>query len=201
MAMVKNQRALRMEHFASAQIYEKQRVDVRERLTRLRAQRQLPLGPWCTAHFENWETLWFQVQETAYVEGFGARELQREVAAYAGLVPAADEVVARLEIDASAGAQLPGGLCSLESLGTLTQLCVDSGPVPGRVEYSPWVSSVHGEPCVLHYVRFALSPIESLSLISCRHPAQFQIDHPLYQAETALSPSLRMSLAADWSGL
>src|SRR5207253_7164176 len=74
--------------------YVKVRRDRRREITELKKQRRVEVGPFATFYFENFATMWQQVQEMLYIEKGGDEQLADELAAYNPLIPQGDELVA-----------------------------------------------------------------------------------------------------------
>src|SRR3546814_16565069 len=63
--------------------------------------RRLSKGPYVSVHFENWDTMWWQVHEMLRIEKGGEEQLKVELAAYTPLIPNGSELTCTLmfEID------------------------------------------------------------------------------------------------------
>ena len=85
----------------SVEAYTKVRKERRAALVQRKKQRRLEVGPYCTLHFENYDSMWFQVQEMLYIEKGGPEQIPGELAAYNPLIPNGTELVATVlfEID------------------------------------------------------------------------------------------------------
>src|ERR1044071_3574073 len=79
----------------------KQRKARRAELLPRKQLRRVALGPHCTAYFECFETMLFQVQEMLLIEKGGEAQLADELEAYNPLIPQGSELVATImfEID------------------------------------------------------------------------------------------------------
>lgn len=163
-------------------------------MAHLREERQMAVGPWCTASFENWETLWFQVQETQYLERCSHPEAQAEVDAYSSLVPGEGELTLRLDFDLRAVPAREKLQQKLEGVEALTALWLDGTVVHGIPE-PPLLSPATP---TFHHVRFRMSPYQRFQFISCRS-VELEIGHPVYRVRALMPQRLRMVLAADWT--
>src|ERR1700740_2259760 len=81
--------------------YVKVRRDKRRELTELKRNRRIEVGPFATFYFENFDTMWQQVQEMLYIEKGGEAQIADELAAYNPLIPQGGALVATVmfEID------------------------------------------------------------------------------------------------------
>ncbi len=162
--------------------------------------RRVDLGPVCTAYFECFETLLFQIQEMLLVEKGGEEQLADELAAYNPLVPQGEELVATVmfEIDDELRrSRILGQLGGVEDhffvqVGETRSF----GAPDGDVERT----RPDGKTSSVHFLHFALSPDQ---IARFRDPAvtvMFGCDHPLYAHLTVLQPDTRAELAKDLAG-
>src|ERR1044071_8598983 len=81
--------------------YRSQRAERRKRITELKKNRRLEVGPFATFYFESYDTMLHQVHEMLFIEKGGAEQLPDELAAYNPLIPQGSELVATVmfEID------------------------------------------------------------------------------------------------------
>ena len=79
--------------------YRKIRKEHRKLLIQTKIKRRLHVGPFVVLHFENYLTLWSQIQEMLHIEGGGKEQLSDELAAYNPLVPNGNELVTTMLIE------------------------------------------------------------------------------------------------------
>ncbi|MBM3641033.1 MAG: DUF3501 family protein, partial [Alphaproteobacteria bacterium] len=79
--------------------YAKARGEHRKRITALKRHRRVEVGPYVTFYFENFDTMWLQVQEMLHIERGGEAQLADELAAYNPLIPKGNELVATFMIE------------------------------------------------------------------------------------------------------
>jgi len=77
------------------------RKDQRTRMSLVKKDRRVEVGPFATFYFENWETIRHQILEMVYIENGGEPQIAEEIEAYGPLVPTCNELVATVmfEID------------------------------------------------------------------------------------------------------
>ena len=97
----RNKRQLTRHDILPLADYAAVRRDQRRRVTEIKRQRRFEVGPFATFYFENYETMWHQVQEMLHIEKGGDAQLEDELAAYNPLIPQGSELVATVmfEID------------------------------------------------------------------------------------------------------
>ena len=74
----------------------KVRVAHRKGLSERKKNRRVHIGPHATLYFENWDTMWYQVQEMLWIEKGGAEQVPDELRAYNPLIPNGSELVATM---------------------------------------------------------------------------------------------------------
>src|SRR3546814_16427877 len=90
--MPRNQRIITPDDIMDLGAFETIRAEKRqENLLRTRLRR-LSIGPHVSVHFENWDTMWWQVHELLGSEKGGEEELKEELAAYNPLIPNGSEL-------------------------------------------------------------------------------------------------------------
>ena len=65
----------------------------------LKKHRRVEVGPFATFYFENYQTMWLQVQEMLRIEKGGDEQLAGELEAYNPLIPQGDELIATLMLE------------------------------------------------------------------------------------------------------
>ena len=81
--------------------YAKVRAARRQAVVARKQNRRLEVGPVATFHFEDYDSMWLQVQEMLYIEKGGDAQIADELSAYNPLIPNGRELVATVlfEID------------------------------------------------------------------------------------------------------
>ena len=94
-------RALTAADILPLDAYERVRGEKRRAIVAMKNNRRLAVGPHATFYFENYDTMWLQVQEMLRIEKGGEEQLKEELQAYNPLIPNGRELVATLmfEID------------------------------------------------------------------------------------------------------
>src|SRR6478735_9820435 len=83
--------------------YAAQRKTLRSEAIALKKHRRVEVGPYATFYFENYQTMWLQVQEMLRIEKGGAEQLAGELDAYNPLIPQGDELIATLMLEIEDG--------------------------------------------------------------------------------------------------
>ena len=86
-------RAIAREDILDMERYGRERSERRKRLTALKRNRRIEVGPFATFYFENYETMFHQIHEMLYIEKGGEEQITDELAAYNPLIPNGSELV------------------------------------------------------------------------------------------------------------
>jgi hypothetical protein len=180
-------------------VYETIRVEKREEAILRKRFRRLSVGPHVTVTFENWDSMWMQVQEMLRIEKGGAEQLVDELAAYNPMIPNGSELTATLmfEIDdPRIRERVLGGLGGVEdhiaiTLGNDRIAAVPEGDV-ARTRSDGKASSVH-------FLHFPFTGDQVARWKAGEEQATFRIDHPNYGHIALIGPDVRRELARDFA--
>jgi hypothetical protein len=178
--------------------YARIRKERRRQINDLKKRRRVEVGPFATFYFENFDTMWLQVQEMLHIEKGGDEQLTDELDAYNPLIPQGAELVATVmfEIDdpdrrARILARL-GGIehrAFIEIGGSRTR----GEPDPTRENTSP-----EGKASSVQFVRF---PFAAEQVAVFKTPGAKVIvgfDHPHYGHQAIMPEPVRAALAEDF---
>ncbi len=79
--------------------YNARRKELRAQSIATKKNRRVEVGPVATFYFENYQTMWLQVQEMLRIEKGGAAQLAGELEAYNPLIPQGKELIATLMLE------------------------------------------------------------------------------------------------------
>ena len=176
--------------------YLRVRDQMRARVRAERAVRRVPVGERVSLHFENRDTVLFQIEEMLRVENVRDPEkIAEEVRVYNDLIAADGELRATFFVEITDRARIKQDLDSLIGLETEgLSLVVDAERIPA--EFEPGHAR-EDRISAVHFVRFVLTPEQRRRLASGDAPVQVVIEHPGYRATATLSAETRAALAQD----
>ena len=79
--------------------YAAERAEFRKNIIPMKKNRRIEVGPFATFYFENYDTMWMQVQEMLHIEKGGAEQIAGELEAYNPLIPQGCELIATLMLE------------------------------------------------------------------------------------------------------
>src|SRR6201992_959083 len=97
--MPEAQRKITPDDLLSLSEYEIRRKSLKQNLIPVKKQRRVEVGPFATFYFENYATMWLQVQEMLRIEKGGAEQIPGELHAYNPLIPQGDELIATMMLE------------------------------------------------------------------------------------------------------
>ena len=178
--------------------YAKARAEHRSRVSAIKRNRRVEVGPHVTFYFESFDTMWLQVQEMLHIEKGGAEQLKDELAAYNPLIPKGRELVATFMIeidDALRRARVLAGLGGIEQtaffqLGALK--------IPALPEVDQDRTTADGKASSVQFVHFPLSPAQIAAFRSPGARVVLGLTHPAYSHMAVLPEPVRAALADDF---
>jgi hypothetical protein len=177
--------------------YLTERKDHRSRVSALKKNRRIEVGPHATFYFENFDTMWHQVHEMLAVERGGEAQIVDELEAYNPLIPKGDDLVATVmfEIDdPNLRARVLGQLGGVESKIALSFAGekIAGIPDPTRENTSP-----EGKASSVQFVRFPFTAAQKQKFRAAGTQVVIGIEHPHYGHMAVLPETVRQTLASD----
>jgi hypothetical protein len=182
----------------STEAYSKVRKERRTGLVQRKKQRRLEIGPHCSMHFENYESMWFQVQEMLYIEKGGPEQIPGELAAYNPLIPKGAELVATVLFEIDDPQRRKTVLANLGGIEDAAFIEVDGERVAGVAEADQDRTTAEGKASSVQFIHF---PFAAEQIAAFRKPSArilVGFGHPQYGHITVLSENIRAALAEDF---
>jgi hypothetical protein len=177
--------------------FAKVRKERRAALLPAKRLRRIALGPFCTAYFESFETMLFQIQEMLLTERGGEAQIPDELEAYNPLIPQGSELVATVMFEIDDPVRREAALARLGGVERCFFLEIDGARVSGEQEGEEERTRADGKTSSVHFLRFALAPPQ---IAQFRDPAVrifLGCDHEGYAHMAQLSPASRAELSRD----
>ena len=192
------QHQLTRDDFLPPAEYQPVRRERRRRLSGVKRQRQVEIGPIAIMHFENLETVRHQIQEMLYIEKGGDAQLKEELEAYGPLIPQGTELVATVMFEIDDPVRRGAELMRLGGIENHAYIDVDRQRVRSEPDPTRENTSAEGKASAVQFLKFTFA----LDLISRFKTPGAQIvvgfDHPNYAHMIALPDSARSALAEDF---
>jgi len=178
--------------YAARRKVERSRVSVAKR------DRRVEIGPCVTFYFENYDTMWLQVQEMLHIEKGGAEQLVDELAAYNPLIPQGRELVATFMIEIDDPVRRARTLGQLGGIEEMAFLSVNGDAVQSVAETDQDRTTAEGKASSVQFVHFPFTPEQIAAFRAPSAHVILGLRHPNYNHMTVLSDAVRSALAADF---
>src|SRR6516225_9041771 len=192
-----NKRRLTREDIAPPAEYAAMRGGERRRITDLKRHRRLDVGPFATFYFENYETMWHQVQEMLHIEKGGDAQIDDELAAYNPLIPDGAELVATVMFEIDDPIRRASVLARLGKIEDHVFVDVAGERIRGEADPTRENTSPEGKASSVQFIRF---PFTKNQMARFKTPGTRIIagfDHPNYGHMAVLPEPIRAALATD----
>tara|TARA_R100001039_G_C1829048_1_gene93779 strand:+ start:225 stop:815 length:591 start_codon:yes stop_codon:yes gene_type:complete len=180
------------------EVYGRERADRRKRMTEIKRNRRVAVGPDATFYFESFDTMFHQVHEMLFIEKGGDAQIPDELAAYNPLIPKGRELVATLmfEIDDPVRrAQFLNGLGGVEE--TVTFEFADE-TVKGVPEADIDRTTADGKASSVQFLHFPFTDAQAAKFKDAATQVRLQIAHEKYGHIAILPAPVKDALASDF---
>jgi Protein of unknown function (DUF3501) len=179
-------------------LWGEQRKAQRKAMSDLKRNRRVSVGPHATLYFENWDTMWYQVQEMLWIEKGGDAQLPDELAAYNPMIPQGDELSATLMFEIPDESKRRRILAELGGIEENVSISIGGERVVAIAEEDLDRTTADGKTSAVHFVHF---PFTSAQIAAFREPANevmIRIDHPNYAHAGIVGAAVRSALGDDF---
>ncbi|HXM84678.1 MAG TPA: DUF3501 family protein [Stellaceae bacterium] len=177
--------------------YERERRDHRKRISALKQNRRVEVGPHSTFYFENFDTMWHQVHEMLAVERGGEPQIVDELAAYNPLIPKGSELVATVMFEIEDPVQRDKLLHRLGGVEHKIYLSFAGEKVMGEADPTRENTSPEGKASSVQFLRFPLSKEQKVKFKAPGTQVVAGIEHANYGHMAVLPETTRQALAED----
>lgn len=180
------------------EVYGRERADRRKRMTEIKRNRRVAVGPDATFYFESFDTMFHQVHEMLFIEKGGDAQIPDELAAYNPLIPNGRELVATLmfEIDDPVRrAQFLNGLGGIEETVTFE---FAGETVKGVPEADIDRTTADGKASSVQFLHFPFTDAQVAKFKDAGTQVQLQIGHEKYGHIAILPGPVKDALASDF---
>lgn len=179
------------------QSYEQARPELRRRIIVQKEKRRVAVGDHVMFHFENRDTMHYQVHEMLRAEESWLRQgaVEDELDAYNPIIPRTGELSATMMLEYATAAERTLMLPQFVSIERHVWLRVGDAP-PILATFDRGQIDEHKVSSV-QYVKFALSDEHRRLLKTDGTVVRLTIDHPAYTAQAVLSEETRKAIAND----
>ena len=179
--------------------YGPQRAERRKRITEIKKNRRLEVGPFATFYFESYDTMLHQVHEMLFIEKGGAEQLPDELAAYNPLIPQGAELVATVMFEIDDPIRRARVLATLGGVENKAFIRVGGEIVRGVAEEDQERSREDGKASSVQFIRFPFTAAQVAAFCGNAGDVVVGFDHPNYGHMAVMPQAVRQALSADFS--
>lgn len=177
--------------------YDQQRKSLKANLIPMKKLRRVEVGPFATFYFENYATMWLQVQEMLRIEKGGEEQIPGELATYNPLIPQGEELIATLMLEIEDEKRRNAVLLTLGGIEESIFMEVGGDTIRATPTEYDDRTTADGKTSSVHWLRFKLTKDQIARFAAER--VVLGVSHPNYGHMAVLSADTRGALAKDFA--
>jgi len=179
--------------------YARNRREHKRRVSEIKKNRRVEVGPFATFYFENFDTMWHQVHEMLHIERGGEAQIKDELDAYNPLIPQGSELIATVMFEIDDPKRRDTVLGTLGGVENCTYLSVAGDRIMGEADPTRENTSAEGKASAVQFIRFRFSPAQIAKFREPGTQVLVGIDHPRYGHIAVMPEAVRAALAGDFA--
>ena len=196
--MPRDQRSITAADIMPLDQYELIRADKKQEAIERKKLTRLAVGPYATVLFENWDSMWLQIQEMLRIEKGGDEQLVDELAAYDPMVPKGRELTATVFFEIGDPDRRDAFLRTIGGVEDHISIQVGGHVVPARAEGdTERTRASDNKASAVHFFHFDFTPEAIAAWKSGEGSALLVIDHPNYGHAALISADARAFLGRE----
>src|ERR1043165_9192098 len=189
--MPEAQRKITPQDLLSADEYETRRKSLKQNLIPVKKQRRIEVGPFATFYFENYATMWLQVQEMLRIEKGGDEQIPGELDAYNPLIPQGDELIATLMLEIEDANRRNAVLLTLGGIEETVFLEIGGETIHATPTEYDDRTTPDGKTSSVHWLRFKLTLEQIGRFKAGSERVVLGLSHPQYGHMAVLPAEVR----------
>ncbi|HEX4847927.1 MAG TPA: DUF3501 family protein [Novosphingobium sp.] len=178
--------------------YELIRADKKQEALARKALTRIAVGPHATVLFENWDSMWLQVQEMLRIEKGGDEQLSDELAAYDPMVPKGSELTCTLLFEIGDPVRRDAFLRTIGGVENHVAIQVGDFLIRARPEGdTERTRESDNKASAVHFFHFDFPAAAIAAWKSGEGNAMLVIDHPNYGHAALIGADSRAFLARE----
>lgn len=179
--------------------YDQQRKALKANLIPVKKLRRIEVGPFATFYFENYATMWLQVQEMLRIEKGGEEQIPGELAAYNPLIPQGDELIATMMLEIEDEKRRNAVLLTLGGIEETVFMEIGGDVIRATPTEYDDRTTPDGKTSSVHWLRFKLSQAQIAHFKNGTERVVLGVSHPNYGHMAVLGAEARTALAKDFA--
>ncbi|MDB5740097.1 MAG: hypothetical protein JWP16_1137 [Alphaproteobacteria bacterium] len=179
--------------------YDQQRKALKANLIPMKKLRRIEVGPFATFYFENYATMWMQVQEMLRIEKGGEAQIEGELAAYNPLIPQGHELIATLMLEIEDEKRRNAVLLTLGGIEETVFLEIGGDVICATPTEYDDRTTADGKTSSVHWLRFKLTGQQIVHFRNGTERVVLGVSHKSYGHMAVLGAETRAALARDFA--
>ncbi len=181
----------------SLEDYERVRDEKRRAVREIKTNRRVAVGPYAMFYFENYDTMWLQVQEMLRIEKGGAAQLADELEAYNPMVPKGNELTATVMFEIENPDRRRQILSRLGGVERMMDLRCGGEVVKGEIERDLEYSTPEGKVSSVLFLHFRFAAGQAAKFFAAGTEIAVAVTHPEYSHIAIVPAAVKAELAKD----
>ena len=198
MIMTKENRVVEKGDLIVFDEYAKNRKQFRKKMVEFKKNRRIPVGPYATFYFENYETMLGQIQEMLHIEKGGEEQLKDELNAYNPLIPKGKELIATLMFEIDDPILRADFLGKVGGIEEKVYIKVAEEKIRAVPETDIDRTSAEGKASSVQFVHFNFSNEQIKKFKNLNTEVIITINHTLYNHAAKISKDTKIALIKDF---
>jgi hypothetical protein len=178
--------------------YGKVRATRRQATVAKKQNRRLEVGPVATFHFENYDSMWLQVQEMLYIEKGGEAQIVDELRAYNPLIPQGQELIATVLFEIDDPVRRKTFLSRLGGIEGTAFIRLGDETIEGLPEADVDRTTAQGKASAVQFIHFPFVPDQIAKFRRPGAQVVLGFSHPAYGHMVVMPELVRAALAEDF---
>jgi hypothetical protein len=175
------------------------RKERRARITELKRDRRVHVGPDATFYFESYDTMWHQVHEMLYIERGGEEQIADELEAYNPLIPNGRELVTTLMFEVDDPDRREVFLADLGGVEETVTIAVGGETITGVPETDIDRTTADGKASAIQFIHFPFNDAQAEAFKTEGAQVVLGIGHAKYGHLAIMGENVRAALASDFA--
>jgi Protein of unknown function (DUF3501) len=199
MTMSMAERKITRADILDAKDYAARRTVLRKEYVAKKKDRRVEVGPFATFYFENYDTMWLQVQEMLHIEKGGEEQIDGELGVYNPLIPQGHELIATLMLEIADVVKRETELKKLAGIEESVSIDVAGSRIKATPTDYDDRTTPDGKTSSVHWLRFVFTPEQIAAFKSGEGRVVLEVAHPSYGHMAILSPAMRGEIGKDFA--
>lgn len=178
--------------------YTQERSEHQKKIIEIKKQRRVAVGPFCHWHFENYETMLYQIQEMLWIERGGEEQIRNELDAYNPLVPKGKNLSATVMFEIEEKLEREFFLKTIGGIEHTAYIQFPGVLIQGTALSDLERSTSEGRASAVQFILFSFDD-DTIRKFKKAKQIYIGFNHPAYAYSNELTSAVHSELVRDFS--